>query len=213
MVRAGTRYSPRHARLLDPRIGERNGPRPFLDRLHRPPARRDFGARRDLAVGRLCVFPDLGGGHVARNDDDRVIRSVKAPVEGKRVVAGQGLDLRTPSDHRTPVRVIEIKGGVDLLRKPAVRVVGDPHILLFEHDIKLGAHHRIGECQTGDAVGLERHHVLEMLARHPLEEAGIVARRERVLLPADRGDRQRETAVGMLRGALEHQMFEKVREP
>ena len=61
--------------------------------------------------------------------------------------------------------MIEIERGVHLLAEPRAGIVGDPHVLLFEHDIELGPHHVVGEHQAGDAVGLERHHLLEMLAR------------------------------------------------
>ena len=76
-----------------------------------------------------------------------------------------------------------------------------------------GLHHLVGEHQTGDAIGLERHHLLEMLARHALEEAGIVAGGEGILLAADRGDGLREGCAGIFLGALEHQMFEEMRQP
>ena len=109
--------------------------------------------------------------------------------------------------------MVEIERGVHLLGQARARIVGDPHVLLFEHDIELGTHDRVGEHQPGHAVGLERHHLLEVLARHALVEAGIVAGGERVLLAADRGDGLREAIAGILRGALEHQMFEEMREP
>ena len=109
--------------------------------------------------------------------------------------------------------MIEVERGVHLLREPTVRIIGDAGILLFEHDIELGRHDRVGEHQAGDAVGLERHHLLEVLTRDALKEAGIVAGGEGVLLPADCGDLLRECVAGILRRALEHQMFEKVREP
>ena len=55
--------------------------------------------------------------------------------------------------------------------------------------------------------------VLELLARDALEVAGVVARGEGVLLAADGRDGLRERALRILLGALEHQMFEEMREP
>ena len=108
--------------------------------------------------------------------------------------------------------MIQIKRGVHLLGEAAARIVGDPHVLLFEHHVEFGAHDLVGENEAGDAIGLERHHLFQMLARHALIEAGIVARCERVLLAADRGNFLRKAVARMLRGAFEHQVFEKVRQ-
>ena len=108
--------------------------------------------------------------------------------------------------------MVEIERGVHLLCQAAVRIVGDPHVLLFEHDIQLGTHDRVGEHQPGDAIGLERHHLLEVLARDPLEEPGIVAGGERIFLTADGSDFLREAIAGVLCRALEHQMLEEMRE-
>ncbi len=52
----------------------------------------------------------------------------------------------------------------------------------------------------------------EMLARDALEIAGVVVRRERVLLAADGGKLLREAAGRIFRRALEHQVFEEMRD-
>ena len=70
--------------------------------------------------------------------------------------------------------MIEIKRRINLLGQAAVRVVRNPHILLFQYNIKFGAHDFVRQYQSGDPVGLERHHFLELLARNTLEEARIV---------------------------------------
>ena len=54
--------------------------------------------------------------------------------------------------------------------------------------------------------------VLQLLARDALEIAGVVARGEGVFLAADGGDHLGEAAGRILRGALEHQMLEEMRE-
>ena len=53
----------------------------------------------------------------------------------------------------------------------------------------------------------------ELLARHALEIAGVVGRGEGVLVAADPQHGLGKLAGRMLAGALEHQMFEKMREP
>ncbi len=108
--------------------------------------------------------------------------------------------------------MVEIERGVHLLAEPRARIVGDPRVLLLEHDLELGPHHVVGQHQAGHAVGFELHHRLELVARDALEIAGIVGRGERVLLAADGGDDLREAAGRVLGGALEHQMFEEMRE-
>ena len=108
--------------------------------------------------------------------------------------------------------MIEIKRGVHLLGQAAAGIVGDPHVLLFEHHVELGTHDLVGEHEAGDAVGLERHHLLQVLARHALKEAGIVVGGEGVLLAADRGNCLRKPVARILRGAFEHQVFEEMRQ-
>ena len=51
-----------------------------------------------------------------------------------------------------------------------------------------------------------------MLARDALEIAGVVGGGEGVLLAADRRHRLREASGRVLGGALEHQMFEEMRD-
>ena len=109
--------------------------------------------------------------------------------------------------------MIEKERGVHLLAQPRGGVVGDPHILLFQHDVQLGPYHFVGERQAGHPVGLEFHHGLELSARHALEITGVVGRGEGVLLPADGRDHLGEASGGIVGGALEHQMFEEMREP
>ena len=79
--------------------------------------------------------------------------------------------------------------------------------------LRSGSTTLVGEQQAGHAVGLELHHLLELLARHALVKAGVVAAGEGVFLAADGGDVLREMSAGIFRRALEHQMFEEMRQP
>ena len=109
--------------------------------------------------------------------------------------------------------MVEIERGFHLLIEPGAGIVGDPHIVLFEHHVELRLHHVVGEHQPGHAVGFEFHQRFQLLARRALEIAGVVAGGEGILLAADGGDDLREQPLRILRGALEHQMFEEMREP
>ena len=199
-------------RLGDARIAERDGARRFLHRLLRAKPRLDVGDARYLAVGLLRQRADLLRRDVPGDDDDSVVGRVKAPVEVQRVLAVELLDLMPPADHGPAVGVIEVERGVHLLAEPRGGIVADPHVLLFQHDVELGADHVVGENQAGHAVSLELHHALELVARHALEVAGVVDRGEGVLLPADGRNDLRETAGRVLGRALEHQMLEKMGE-
>ena len=60
--------------------------------------------------------------------------------------------------------------------------------------------------------GLELHHGLEMVAGDALEIGGVIVGGEGVLLPAEAGDGLRERADRVLLGALEHEVFEEMRD-
>ena len=109
--------------------------------------------------------------------------------------------------------MVEIERRHDLLGQPRVRIVGDPHVEFFQHDVALGQHVLVLEDEAGHAVGLEFHHLRQLLARHALEIAGVIGRGEGVLVAADPQHGLGEFAGRMLAGALEHQMFEEMREP
>ena len=109
--------------------------------------------------------------------------------------------------------MVEIERGVHLLPEPRGGIVADAHVVFFENDVELGSHHVVGEHQSGHAVGLELHHLLELVARDALEIAGVIGGGEGVLLPADGGHDLREASQGIFGRALEHEMFEEVSKP
>ena len=86
------------------------------------------------------------------------------------------------------------------------------HAPLLHHHVALGRDDLVGEDEAGHAVGLIGHHQAEMLLGDALEIGGVIVAGEGVLLAADLRDRLRERALGMLGGALEHEMFEKMRD-
>ena len=119
---------------------------------------RDRGLRRDLAESLLDQRADFVGLDVAGDHQRRIVRRVEALVEGERILAVELLDLLVPADHRPAIGMVEIQRGHDLLGQPRVRIVGDAHVVFFEHDVALGQHVLILEDQAGHAVGLELHH-------------------------------------------------------
>lgn len=109
--------------------------------------------------------------------------------------------------------MVEIERGHDLLVQPRIRIVGDAHVVLFEHDVALGQHVLVLEDEARHAVGLELHHGRQLLFRHTLVVIGVVDRGRGVLVAADAKHGLGEFSGRMLRGALEHQVLEEVREP
>ena len=202
-----------HARLGDARVGQRHGACRLLHRLLRARARLGLGDAGDLAVGRFGERAHLLRRHVAGNDENGVVGRVEAPVEGERLLAIELLDLVPPADHRPAVGMVEVERGVHLLAQPRAGIVGDPHVLLFQHHLELRPHRLVGQHQSGHAVGLELHHGCELVARHALEIAGVVGGGEGVLLAADGRHHLGEAPGWILLRALEQQVLEEVGEP
>ena len=202
-----------HARLFHARIGQRDGARPGGRRLLRANAlRRDRRLWRNVAIGLFHHRADAVGADIACNDQRRVVRCVEALVEGERILAVEFLDLLMPADGRAAIGMIEIQRGHDLFGQPRIGAVADAHVVFFQHHVALGQHVFILEDEAGHAVGLELHHGRKLVARHALEVGGVVGGGEGVLVAADPRDELREFSRRMLGGALEHQVFEKMRE-
>ena len=108
--------------------------------------------------------------------------------------------------------MIDEERGLHRLGELRAGIVVGAHAALLEHDFALGQDDRIGEHEAGHAIGLEGHDFFQMIARHPLKIGGVIGRGERVLLPAERGERPGKTPGRILGRALEHQMFEEMRE-
>jgi len=115
-----------------------------------------------------------------------------------------------PADHGTAIGVIEIERGHDLFIEPGLRIVGHPQVVFLEYDIALGQDILVLEDKAGHAVGLEFHHLRQLVAWHALEIAGVVGRCERVLAAADLEYGLGKFAGRMLRRSLEHEVFEEV---
>ena len=201
------------ARLGHP--GIRQGDLPHRNRLRllRAQAGAELGPARDLAVGLLRQRTDRFGADVPGDHDHGIVGRVEAPVEGERVLARERFDLVAPADHRPAVGMVEIERSLDLLGELRARIVGDALVLLLEHHVALRQHVGVGQHQAGHAIGFECHDGLELLARDPLVERGIIVRRERILLAAHFVDGLREFSGRSLGRALEHQVFEEMRQP
>ena len=179
--------------------------------LLRPLALRD-GPRRHLAVSLLDELARDRDVDVARDHQHGVVRRIEAAIERQCVVEGELLDFRAPADHGTAIRVIEVERGLHLLAQQGRRVVGDPLVLLLQHNVEFRLHHRLGQHEVGHAVGFQRHQARQAVAGDALTEARVVERREGVLLPAEARDGLREFIARMCLRALEHQMFEEMRD-
>ena len=102
--------------------------------------------------------------------------------------------------------------GVDLLDKQRVGAVFDARAPLLEDHVALRPDHLVGEDQVAHAVGLVAHHRRQRVRRHGLVEGGVVLGGEGVLAAADLGDLGAEFAWLVVGRALEHQMFEEMRD-
>ncbi len=149
---------------------------------------------------------------VAGDDEDGVLRRIEAAVIGERVLAPQALDLVAPADHRHAVGVMGEDGGLHRLVQLRARVGVAMHAPLLQNHVALGGDDLVGEHEAGHAVGLVGHHQAEMLLGDALKIGGVVVAGEGVLLAADLRHDFRERALGMLGGALEHEMFEEMRD-
>ena len=150
---------------------------------------------------------------VARDDEDRVVGRIEAPIESERILAIELLDLGFPADHRRSVRVIDEERRRHRLAELGSGHRIDAHAPLLEHHVALRAHHRGRQGEVAHPIGLEGHHGMQMLLRHALEIGRVIIRGEGILLAAELGDEAREFALRMGLRALEHQMLEEMRDP
>ena len=86
------------------------------------------------------------------------------------------------------------------------------HAPLFHDDVALRRDDLVGEHEAGHAIGFELHHHAKMLLGDALEIGGVIIAGEGVLLAAEFRDHFGKLALRMGFGALEHQMFEKMRD-
>ena len=199
--------------MFDPGVGQRHGARPGRRWFLRTQAFHGYGRLwRDFAERALYQRANILGIDVAGNHQRGVVWGIEALVEGQRILAVELFDFLAPADDRPAIRVIEIERRHHLLGQPRLRVVGDPHVEFFEHDIALRQHVLVLQDQPGHAIGLEFHHPGQLLARHALVVAGIVRRGERVLVAADPKHGLGKFTDRVLAGALEHQVLEKMRQ-
>ena len=173
---------------------------------------RRLAASGNLAIGLAGEDFDLGRLDVAGDDEDRVFRGVEAAVIGERVVAVERLDLVAPADDRHAIGMMGEERGVERLVELRGGVRFGPHAPLLHHHLALGRHDLVGEVQAGHAVGLELHHHAEVLAGDTLEIGGEIIGGEGVFLAAQLRHQMRELALLVVLGALEHQMFEEMRD-
>jgi hypothetical protein len=182
-----------------------------MHRFLRPGAAVDRAVGREPAECLLGELPHIVGLDIAGNHQDGVIRRVEASVKRQRILAIERLDFVLPADNGNAVRMVGVERGHHLLLQDAAGIVVDAGAALFEDDLALGVDVLLGEAKIGHAVGFHRHHLGQAILGHALEIGGHVVIGEGVVLAAVLGDDLGEHAGGHEIGALEHQMFEEVR--
>ena len=169
--------------------------------------RADLGALGDRPVDSFRKPPHLVDRNVAGNQEDRIGGRVIFVVEADRILARQAGDLVRPADDRRAIRAVEKQSALDDFRELGARLVADAHAPLFLDDFELGQNHLVGQDEIGHPVRLIGHDHFQRIGGNLLVIAGIVVRRESVLLTADLGDLFRELACRIGFRSLEHQMF------
>ena len=106
----------------------------------------------------------------------------------------------------------EVERRAHLLRQDAAGVIVDARAALFEDDLALGGDVVLGQPQIGHAVGLHPHDQRQPVLGDALEVGRRVMGGEGVVLAAIAGDELGKLARRDLFGALEHQMFEEMRD-
>jgi hypothetical protein len=132
---------------------------------------------------------------VAHHHHGGVGRHVPALVEGARVVGAQRVQIAHPAHHRAAVGRGGEGGRHLLLEQARARAVVGAHAALFLDHLQLLGELGVAVAVVRKAVGLQRHRVGQLAGRHLLVVAGVVARGEGVLAPAQRATR-RENSPG-----------------
>ena len=82
--------------------------------------------------------------------------------------------ISLPTDRRDPVGGVEKECSPRVVRATAPRLVVDARPPFLEHDIALRQDDGIVELQSGHAIGLQRHHQIETIARDSLVEDRVI---------------------------------------
>ena len=97
-------------------------------------------------------------------------------------------------------------------RKQRRGVVFRAHQAFFLDDFQFGGEVLEGKTQVFHAVGFQKHHQFQAVARDVLIVRRIVAGRERVFIAAVAGDDFGKLSVGDGGRSFEHQVFQNVRD-
>ena len=116
-----------------------------------------------------------------------------------------------PADDRRAIGVARKECSLHGLVEFGRRIGLGAHPPLFEHDIALGRDDIGGQHQIGHPVGFVAHHRAQMFACDALKIRGVIVGGEGIFLAAEFGDELRKLALRVIRRALEHEMFEKMR--
>ena len=125
------------------------------------------------------------------------------------VRACQAPDSRVGPEDGAPERMSRPERVEEELADEVVRRVLD-HLDLLENDAALHLHVVVGEAGMKNQVGekVERH--VDLLVQDVCVEGGVLLAGERVDVPAEKIDEERDLRGRSGLGALEHEMLEKV---
>ena len=131
----------------------------------------------------------------------------------QRILARQPLHLGTPADHRAAVRVVIEQRGVAFLGKQGSGIAVHALRPFLQNHLPFGLPVILADAQVGHPVGLHLHHQRQAVRGDALEIGGVVIAGEGVVHAAIGGHGLGQLARLQFFGALEHQVFQVMRDP
>ena len=168
---------------------------------------------RDRAIVLFGQRAHLVGRDVARHDQHGHVRGVMVLVPFQRVLAGQRLHLAAPADHGAAVGVVVELDRRALLGEQRPGVAVGTLGAFLKDDLPLGLPVVLADAQVRHPVGFHAHDQVQPVRGDALEIGGEVVRGEGIVHAAVGRDRLRQLSGVQLLGALEHQVFQVMRQP
>ena len=152
------------------------------------------------------------GRHIAGHHHDGVVGRVIRRVEGQGIVTVECCDLMHPADDRAAVGVVQELRGRHLFVQEGAGIAVGALAAFFDDDLAFGGHILFGEDQIAHAFCLHLHHQAQTVGGNPLEIGGVIPAGKGVVIAALRLDCVGKLTRGQIVGALEHQVFEEMRD-
>ena len=116
-----------------------------------------------------------------------------------------------PADDRHTVPQVLKLGRLHLFGQQRPRITIRALAAFFQNHIAFRQNIRLGQTQIAHTVCLQLHHQGQPVGGNMLKISGIIPGRKRVVVATLRLDDRRQFAGAHVIGALEHQMFQKMR--